>query len=326
MCDCAHGKRVVCCKTVRYTSTNLSGKGRLESFLASGVDVDEANICGAPIFGVVAALVVLALVRVALLCVDSAVLLDILESVVHEAAVAALVAVGAAAVDEILLAEADQLPGLPEVHSLQGARRGEGPTGAALALVLHLGDGAILSPVHVVGQARHMGGRHVLSAHPLLHGVVAGPHAVTVQFLDKLVVEHVPVLVHLEVEAVVTLGGPPVVLLHLGLVLHVDLHAELLLCGGLIALLVGQLPGLPLLHHQLEERDGPHGRQQPQQHQQHTHSRHGSLPLNKASKLSPLGSREGAGRRGEGQMGHKHPQKPCNAIAAGLGGAWGGGS
>lgn len=58
-----------------------------------------------------------------------------------------------------------------------GTDRAERPTGAALALVLDLGDGAVLSPVHVLGRrhARRLqerrravprpGQLHVMSAH-----------------------------------------------------------------------------------------------------------------------------------------------------------------
>lgn len=67
------------------------------------------------------ALVVNCLVGVGLLSVDAAVVLDVLEGVVHEAAVAAVVAVGGRAVHEVLLGERHEVPGLAEVLSLERA-------------------------------------------------------------------------------------------------------------------------------------------------------------------------------------------------------------
>ena len=57
-------------------------------------------------------------VRVRFLAVD-AVLADVLEAEVHESAIAALVALGLAAVDQVLFAHGDELAGLGEVLSLQ---------------------------------------------------------------------------------------------------------------------------------------------------------------------------------------------------------------
>lgn len=50
------------------------------------------------------------------------VIADVLEGVVHEAAVAAVVAVRARAVDQVLLRQRHQVPALTEVLALQGAR------------------------------------------------------------------------------------------------------------------------------------------------------------------------------------------------------------
>lgn len=70
----------------------------------------------------VPALVVLSLVGVGLLGVDAAVVLDVLEGVVHEAAVAAVVAVRRRAVDQVLLRQRHEEAALAEVLALQGAR------------------------------------------------------------------------------------------------------------------------------------------------------------------------------------------------------------
>lgn len=73
-------------------------------------------------------------VGVGLLGVQALVVLDVLEGLVHQAAVAALVALGPGAVDEVLLAEGHQLARLPEVLALQSPGGAEGPAGAALTL------------------------------------------------------------------------------------------------------------------------------------------------------------------------------------------------
>merc|ERR1719498_1945179 len=90
---------------------------------------------------------VLGLVRVRLLGAKAAVGDDVLEGVVHEAAVAALVAVAAGAVHELLLGEAGELAGGDEGDALSRAGGGERPAGAALALVLDGGHGALGAPV-----------------------------------------------------------------------------------------------------------------------------------------------------------------------------------
>lgn len=67
------------------------------------------------------AIVINSLVRVRGLLVDAAVVLDVLEGVVHKATVAAVVAVRLAAVDQVLLREGDEVPCLAEVLRLQSS-------------------------------------------------------------------------------------------------------------------------------------------------------------------------------------------------------------
>lgn len=121
----------------------------------------------------------LSLVRVGLLGVDASVGLDVLEGIVHQASVAAVVAVTARAVHQLLLAQGHQLAGLLEGLTLQGAslkkkkeairtskfsaaggflyshcqtHSTEGPAGAALLLILHRGDVSLVPPVDGGGQ------------------------------------------------------------------------------------------------------------------------------------------------------------------------------
>lgn len=74
-------------------------------------------------------------VRIGILRVQTAVVLDVLESLVHQAAVAALVALRSGAIHQVLLTQRHQLPALSVVLTLQGSGGAEGPAGATLTLV-----------------------------------------------------------------------------------------------------------------------------------------------------------------------------------------------
>ncbi len=78
---------------------------------------------------------------------DTTVLEDPLEGEVHETTIAALVTGGARAVNELLLGDGDELVGLVEPSTLDGAGGRESPAGTALALVLHGGDSTTSAPV-----------------------------------------------------------------------------------------------------------------------------------------------------------------------------------
>ena len=108
-----------------------------------------------------------------------------------------------AAVNEVLLGEADQLARGSVVHGLQGPGGGEGPAGAALALVLDGSDRPFLSPVHVLGQLAGVGRHQVLGALRLLRLVDL---LVPVESGDELVMEQVTELVHGEIVGVNTLN------------------------------------------------------------------------------------------------------------------------
>jgi hypothetical protein len=97
---------------------------------------------------------------------DAAVLDDPLEGIVHQAAVATLVARGAGAVHQLLLGQRHELAGGDLVDALHGAGGGERPARAALALVLDGGHGALGHPIDgggdrgggVAGVDLHVGG------------------------------------------------------------------------------------------------------------------------------------------------------------------------
>jgi hypothetical protein len=86
-------------------------------------------------------------VGVCRLSADTLVVNDVLEGIVHQTAVATLVALSAGAVNELLLGERHEGAGLDEVDTLNRAGGGERPAGAALALVLHWGDGTLGNPI-----------------------------------------------------------------------------------------------------------------------------------------------------------------------------------
>lgn len=73
-------------------------------------------------------------VRIRVLWVQTAVVLDVLESLVHQTAVAALIAFGSRTVHKVLLAQRHQFTSLPEVLTLQGSGGAEGPARATLTL------------------------------------------------------------------------------------------------------------------------------------------------------------------------------------------------
>lgn len=73
-------------------------------------------------------------VRVGLLRVQALVVLDVLEGLVHQTSVAALVTLGSGAFHQVLLAQLHHLAGLPELLTLQSSGGTESPARATLTL------------------------------------------------------------------------------------------------------------------------------------------------------------------------------------------------
>lgn len=73
-------------------------------------------------------------VRVGLLRVQALVVLDVLEGLVHQTSVAALVTLGSGAFHQVLLAQRHHLAGLLELLTLQSSGGTESPAGATLTL------------------------------------------------------------------------------------------------------------------------------------------------------------------------------------------------
>lgn len=76
----------------------------------------------------------LSIIGVAILRVDTLVVNDVLESLIHETALTAHVSFSPRAVDKVLFAEADQFGCLLEGLSFKGSSGTEGPARSALAL------------------------------------------------------------------------------------------------------------------------------------------------------------------------------------------------
>ena len=128
----------------------------LEVVLTAGSDVDITLDPEECLRVLIRALVGDSLVRVVVLGHDLTVLEvdDVLERHEHETAVAALV-IGIA-VDKVGLGHGDELVVLRSPGTLDRADGRESPAGAAAALVLDTGDGALLPPVEGLG-IRHRG-------------------------------------------------------------------------------------------------------------------------------------------------------------------------
>ena len=97
---------------------NGGESGHQFGFIATG-DINETVVDSSLVLGVVAASVILSLVGIGVLSVDALVVLDVLEGLVHQTAVAAFIAVLAAAIDQVLFAQRHQLASLAEVLTLQ---------------------------------------------------------------------------------------------------------------------------------------------------------------------------------------------------------------
>jgi hypothetical protein len=218
------------------------------------------------------ALLVLSVVGVPGLGVETLVVLDVLEGLVHETAVAALVSVLGAAVDEVLLAERDELSSLAEVLTLEGAGRAERPARAAVTLVLDGRHRAQVPPILVGRQLdavrRNEGG----AAQRRSDGAAGATGAVeAVDERAELVAQQVGELVDLELERDVALLEAFVVSADLLHVVAEHLHAERLLHVGLVVLGVALLEAGPLAR-QVEALRQAHRQRQRQQQQLHSAS------------------------------------------------------
>ena len=93
-------------------------------------------------------------VRICRLRGDALVLDDILERVIHETTVAALITLRNRAIYKLLLREADERAILQKPRALGRSRRREGPARAALLLVLYSRDGTLRGPIDTHRESR----------------------------------------------------------------------------------------------------------------------------------------------------------------------------
>ena len=75
------------------------------------------------------------------------------EGVVHDAAIAAMVAVSGGTIQELLLGKADVLAGVNHPGTLKCSGGGETPAAAAFSLVFHRCDDAEIAPIELVEKA-----------------------------------------------------------------------------------------------------------------------------------------------------------------------------
>ena len=129
----------------------LRGYGDLELLLVVRRQIHEAIVICTDILLLEVASSIMSHIRIAVLSVDSVILLDVVERVVHEPALTAMIAIGRRAVNQILLGQGDHLAEFSHVLSLQSACRRECPAAAAHALILHVRHEAVISPVHILG-------------------------------------------------------------------------------------------------------------------------------------------------------------------------------
>jgi len=135
--------------------------------------IGESTIGGSDCALVEVAGIIDGFIRIRLLGVNTSIVLDVTEGVVHKTAVASVVAVLGGAIDQVLLGERDQHSGLAVMLTLQGASGGEGPAAAAMSLILDGGHSSLLAPVHRFGQG-HMSRRDEGDSFEALIGSAGG--------------------------------------------------------------------------------------------------------------------------------------------------------
>lgn len=99
----------------------------LESVLRSRGDISVSSEGRTNVGGVVSALSLDGLIGVAGLSVNSTVLDDVLEGIVHQTTIASIVSIAGGAVHQVLLGEGDKVSSGNLVDTLSGSSGGEGP-------------------------------------------------------------------------------------------------------------------------------------------------------------------------------------------------------
>merc|ERR1719376_1148249 len=175
--------------------------GILKVRFGSRLDVDAPADGGSRERRVVLAVTINCGVRVSFFGLDT-VLVDVLEPLVHESAAAAHVALGLAAVDQVLFRQRDEFAGLREHLSFQGPGSTESPTRSAFLLVLDGGDVALVDPVDLLGGVVHVVVPQVLVATETL---AASEGFLPQQHVPPFVVGQIGEFVHVDGEGVFSL-------------------------------------------------------------------------------------------------------------------------
>lgn len=112
--------------------SNWDGSNGGESFLQcifiSRWNVNETSVGSSWVFWLVLASVINGFIWVCFFCVDTAVVLDVLESIVHEATVTAVIAIRPGAIDQILFRQWNQFFALSEMLTFQRTSGWKTPT------------------------------------------------------------------------------------------------------------------------------------------------------------------------------------------------------
>lgn len=125
----------------------LLNNGGLEGTLRSGGNVRKSRDGSTNVGSCKSAFSLDSLIRVALLSVNTTVLDDVLESIVHQTTIATLVSVAVRAIHQVLLREGNKVSGRNLVETLGGTGGREGPAITTLSLVLNGSHSALGHPV-----------------------------------------------------------------------------------------------------------------------------------------------------------------------------------
>jgi len=136
----------------------LSNSG-LESTLGTRGNISVSRDGGTNVGSRESALSLDTLIRVAGLGVNTTVLDDVLEGVVHQTTIATIVSVAARAISQVLFRERDKVSSGDLVDTLNGTSGRESPAVTALSLVLDGSDSTASAPVNRGGGSNSGGGK-----------------------------------------------------------------------------------------------------------------------------------------------------------------------
>jgi len=128
------------------------GYSNLKSRFGTRLNILVSSEGRTAVGSVVLASTILSGVRVAGFSVNSVVVDDVLESIIHQTTVTSVVAFSLRAVNQVLLGETDKLTSVQSMSTFQGTGGRERPARAALALVLDTSNNALGPPIYRRGE------------------------------------------------------------------------------------------------------------------------------------------------------------------------------